>query len=81
MADDTHTASFKKLANLSVNSDLLARARHLNINLSATLERALVTTIREREREIWKRNHHAAIQAYNAQVGESGVFSDRLRSF
>ena len=73
--------SLKRPANLSVNADLLAQARQLGINLSATLERALVTTIRERQRELWKTKHQAAIQAYNAQVDELGVFSDGLRNF
>ena len=41
MAELYDTAAPKKAANLSVNSDLLRRTRELNINLSATLERAL----------------------------------------
>ena len=75
------TNSTKKSANLSVNAELLAQARRFDINLSATLERALTTTIRERQRELWRTRHQAAIQAYNEQVDESGVFSDGLRSF
>ena len=71
----------KRPANLSVKAHLLAQARQLDINLSATLEQALIATIRQRQRELWKAKHQGAIQAYNAQVDELGVFSDGLRSF
>jgi antitoxin CcdA len=71
----------KKATNLSVNADLLARARDSGINLSATLEQALVDALRRRRREAWLRDNHQAIEAYNAHVEEHGVFSDGLRSF
>ena len=71
----------KKSANLSVSADLLAQARQFDINLSATLERALIDTLQARQREQWKAQYRAAIQAYNAQVDELGVFSDGLRNF
>ena len=71
----------KKPANLSVNGDLLAKARALEINLSATLERALVVELKARERERWLAVNEAAMGAYNAEVEKDGVFSDGLRSF
>ena len=71
----------KKSANLSVSADLLAQARQFDINLSATLERTLIDTLQARQREQWIAQYRAAIQAYNAQVDELGVFSDGLRNF
>ena len=71
----------KRPANLSINADLLAKARDLKINLSATLEQALVEVLRQRQREQWLAENHAAIDAYNQQVEAQGVFSDGLRSF
>lgn len=71
----------KKPANVSINSDLLAKARELKINLSATLEAALVERVNARQRELWKHENKEAIDAYNAMVEEQGVFSDELRSF
>lgn len=71
----------KKPANLSVNGDLLAKSRALDINLSATLERALVVELKARERERWLAVNEAAMGAYNAEVEKDGVFSDGLRSF
>ncbi|MDP2430486.1 MAG: type II toxin-antitoxin system CcdA family antitoxin [Pseudomonadota bacterium] len=71
----------KKAANLSINSDLLSKAREMDINLSSTLEQALAETLKQRQRALWLAENREAIQAYNAQVEENGVFSDGLRSF
>jgi antitoxin CcdA len=71
----------KKPANLSINGDLLKKAREQDINLSATLEQALVERLRQRQRERWLADNQAAIIAYNDYVDEQGVFSDGLRSF
>ncbi len=71
----------RKATNLSVNADLLARAREQGINLSATLERALMDALRQRQRREWLETNQDAIEAYNAHVEEHGVFSDGLRKF
>jgi antitoxin CcdA len=71
----------KKAANLSVNSDLLAKARALDINLSATLERALAAEVQARQRAQWLAAHESAIASYNAGVEQDGSFSDGLRGF
>lgn len=47
MAELYNAAAPKKAANLSINSDLLQKARALNFNLSATLERASCRRIRD----------------------------------
>lgn len=71
----------KKPTNVSINSDLLAKAKELKINLSATLETALVDLVNAKQRELWKRENKKAIDAYNQLVDEHGIFSDDLRSF
>ncbi|MCY1304252.1 Post-segregation antitoxin CcdA [compost metagenome] len=71
----------KKPANLSINSDLLSKARSLDINLSATLEQALVEALKARQRELWLAENRAAMAAYNQHIEAEGVFSDGLRSF
>lgn len=71
----------KRATNLSINADLLSKARELGINLSATLEQALTEAIRQRARDQWVAENHAAIEAYNEHVDMRGVFSDGLRSF
>ena len=71
----------KKPANLSINSELLSRARELDVNLSLTLEQALEALVKRRLGERWLAENQAAIGAYNDYVEEQGVFSDGLRSF
>lgn len=71
----------KKATNLSINSDLLSKARAMDINLSSTLEQALAEALKERQRARWLAENRQAIQAYNTEVEEKGVFSDGLRRF
>ncbi len=71
----------KKPANLSINSDLLAKAREMNINLSATLENELARQLIIKQREQWLEENAKAIQTYNDFVENEGVFSDGIRNF
>jgi len=75
------TKAPKRAANLSVNADLLNRARELDINLSATLEQALVEVLRQRQRERWLAENRGAIAACNDHVEKHGDFSDGVRTF
>ncbi|MDS4021259.1 MAG: type II toxin-antitoxin system CcdA family antitoxin [Candidatus Competibacter sp.] len=76
-----NTLAPKKAANLSINADLLTKAKELNINLSATLEQALIDALKKRLRDQWLVENQAAIEAYNEHVAGNGVFSDELRTF
>jgi antitoxin CcdA len=71
----------KKAANLSINADLLSKARELDINLSATLELALAAALKHKQREQWLAENKAAIEAYNEHVEKHAVFSEGLRTF
>ena len=71
----------KKATNLSINSDLLAKSRALNINLSATLEHALREELAQAEARNWSKENKAAIKAYNNFVEENGCFGDEFRAF
>lgn len=81
MASNLRSTAVKKPVNLSINSDLLAAARELNINLSATMETALADAIRIKRRERWLADNREAISAFNERVDRDGVFSDGLRKF
>lgn len=76
-----NTQAPKRAANLSINADLLSKAKELDINLSATLEQALIEALRKKLRDQWVAENQAAIEAYNEHVDKQGVFSDGLRSF
>ncbi len=71
----------KKATNLSIDSDLLDRARRLKLNLSQAVETGLAEAIRRHERAQWLVKNRAALEAYNDHVEKHGVFSDGLRSF
>lgn len=71
----------KRSANLSVNSDLLKKAKDYGLNLSAVMETALAEEVKRRQREQWRQENSGAITTYNEYVAETGVFSDGLRGF
>lgn len=71
----------KRATNLSVNSDLLRQARELDINLSAAFEETLSALVVEKKQQAWLEKNKHAIELYNQQVEENGVFGDSLRAF
>ena len=71
----------KKATNLSVNSDLLNQAKSLKINLSATLEQALIVQVKKAQRDQWLKENKDAINELNKLSDENGLFSDSFRSF
>lgn len=81
MTELYNTDAPKKAANLSVNSDLLAISKSLDINLSATLEQALKDKLAQKANEKWREENKGAIHAYNDLVSENGCFSDDYRDF
>ena len=76
-----NTQAPKKPTNVSINSDLLEKARDLNINLSATLELALAEQLRSAQRAKWLSDNKDAIAAYNQFVETNGTFSDSVSKF
>lgn len=75
------SSSPKKATNLSINVELLKAARERKINLSATLESALIERLRAWDEQAWLAENTEAIDEYADHVGEHGVFSDGVRRF
>lgn len=71
----------KKATNLSVNSDLLKKSRALDINLSATLEKALRAKLAELGAEGWVSENRKAIRTYNEFVEQHGCFGGEFKEF
>ena len=71
----------KKPANLSINSDLLNKAKSLKINLSATLEAALLNELKAARRDFWLAENKEAIEACNKLAESHGLFADKHRVF
>ena len=75
------TTASKKATNVSVNVALLQQAKALNINLSSTLEQALIAKLKQLQAEIWATENKTAIDSYNLYVEQNGVFGDDVRAF
>lgn len=71
----------KKATNLSINKELLAEARDLKINLSATLEQALTEKVRKERRKQWLEDNQQAMDSCNELVEKNGLFADKHRVF
>jgi antitoxin CcdA len=71
----------KKPTNLTINTDLLNKAKDMNINISSILEIALANVVKQKKREKWVDENRNAINAYNKHVDQFGLFSDELRTF
>ncbi len=71
----------KKATNLSLNSDLLLEAKRLNINLSATMEKALSEEVRQLKEKAWLEENRQAMNSCNDLVEKNGLFSDAHRIF
>ena len=71
----------RKATNLSINSDLLAQARALDLNLSRLLEERLAQAVREARRQDWLAENKEALADYNERIAEQGSFGDQARRF
>ncbi|MGO0307269.1 type II toxin-antitoxin system CcdA family antitoxin [Endozoicomonas acroporae] len=71
----------KRPVNLRARSDLLDCAKAMGINLSATLEEALMTEVKKRKAEQWRKDNKKAMEALNQFTEEHGLFSDEFRTF
>lgn len=81
MAAYTTVSASKKPTNVSINAELLTKAKSLDINLSATLESALREQIRLKEQAQWLQENSDAMEAYNQFVKRNGTFNDSVRKF
>lgn len=71
----------KKATNISINSELLEKAKKYKINISANVEKVLENLIKEYEKASWEKQNKEAIEDYNKRVKEQGLFSDHFRNF
>jgi antitoxin CcdA len=71
----------KKATNISINSELLEKAKKYKINISANVEKTLEELIKQHEIQNWEKENKEAIESYNERIAKNGVFSDVFRSF
>ncbi len=71
----------KKPTNISLNSDLVRKAKAYKINLSKALETELARLIKQKREEEWLEQNREAIEAQNRRIEKTGAFSDEYRRF
>ena len=71
----------KRPVNLRACCDLLDTAKELGINLSATLEEALMAEVKKRKTQKWLKDNKKAMESLNQYTQEHGLFSDEFRKF
>jgi antitoxin CcdA len=84
----THTAprlrtnaSGKRATNLSLSSDVLDAAKHLEINISQVCDSHLREVVRREQERKWREDHADFIAAYNNSIDAQGLPLDEWRSF
>ncbi|TMQ16426.1 MAG: acetoacetyl-CoA synthase [Deltaproteobacteria bacterium] len=71
----------KTATNLSLRTDLVQRAKALDLNLSEVVERALEHEIVRAEQARWLAENKDAIEYYNSFVEKHGLFGEEFRQF
>lgn len=71
----------KRAVNVSINTDLAAKAKALGVNLSEALEARLAELVAAAERHRWLAENAGAIDAYNERVADGTILSDFERPF
>jgi antitoxin CcdA len=65
-------AAPKRPVNVNVNSDLVAKAKALGLNLSEALETRLAEVVRLAEEQKWRAENADAIRLYNERIENGG---------
>ncbi len=73
--------AMKKATNVTINSDLLQKAKSYKINISQTFEKHLTQVVKKKKEQEWLEENREAIEAYNTRVESDGLFSDGFRRF
>ena len=73
--------SLKKATNLTLNTEVLAEAKKLGINLSKTCDAYLESLVKQEKERRWKLENSEFIASYNKTVNEEGLPLDQWRTF
>ncbi|WP_414445254.1 type II toxin-antitoxin system CcdA family antitoxin [Burkholderia sp. 22PA0106] len=79
-SNPTRKAS-RKLTNVSLPSELLERAKELDVNISCASERGLREEVQEAEARVWAAEHADFITEMNARIERDGLPLDEHRMF
>lgn len=71
----------KKPTNLSLNAEVLAKARELGMNVSRTVDALLAEEVKRLYWERWNEQNREAIDQYNERIEQEGLPLAHYRTF
>lgn len=71
----------RKSVNLSIDVDILAEAKALNVNVSRAADAGIAEAISKRKAELWLRENREAIEENNRYFEEHGLPFSEYRGF
>ena len=77
----TQEKILKKVTNLILNTEVLAEAKKLGINISKACDAFLESLVRQEKERLWKLNNAQFINEYNQITEEEGLPLDKCRTF
>ena len=75
------TVSSRKATNVTLDAELLERAKRLRINISQASEEGLSRAVAVKQAALWLQANQAALDSSNAYVEQHGVPLARHRNF
>ena len=71
----------RKATNLSIDQNLIAEAKALDLNVSRLAEEGIAAAVREEKNRRWKEENQEAIESWNEWVRENGLPLAKYRLF
>lgn len=71
----------RRPSNLSLDADLVAEARALDINVSRAAEQGLARAVSEEKTRRWKEENREAMESSNEYVRQHGLPLEKYRLF
>ncbi|MEX4008361.1 type II toxin-antitoxin system CcdA family antitoxin [Neoaquamicrobium sediminum] len=71
----------RKSVNLSIDVDILAEAKALNVNVSRAADAGIAEAISKRKAELWLQENREAIEENNRYFEEHGLPFSEYRGF
>jgi antitoxin CcdA len=71
----------RKSVNLSIDVDILAEAKALNVNVSRAADAGIAEAISKRKAELWLQENREAIEENNRYFEEHGLTFSEYRGF
>jgi antitoxin CcdA len=73
--------TLKKATNLTLNTEVLAEAKKLGINISKVCDAFLESLVKQEKERLWKLENAKFINEYNQITDEEGLPLDKWRTF